>query len=46
MIAVCFMLGLNLEDGGDMFIIKTWVIFNGLHDVMSQKIEIFITTSV
>jgi hypothetical protein len=42
-----FVLGLffNPEAGGDMFL-WNWLTFNRLHGVISQKIELFITTSV
>jgi hypothetical protein len=41
-----FLLGLYFypEDGGDMFLLNK--IFNGLHGVITQKIEFFITTAV
>jgi hypothetical protein len=32
--------------GGDMFLRKRRLIFNGLHSVISQKIVLFITTVV
>jgi hypothetical protein len=34
------------EDGGDIFLRNVSWVFNGLHCVVSGKIEIFITTSV
>jgi hypothetical protein len=38
-----FLLGLffDPEDGGDMFLPKRRLIFNGLHGVISQKIVLF-----
>jgi hypothetical protein len=43
-----FLLGLYFdpEDEGDMFPAKCLLTFNGLHGVISQKIELFITTAV
>jgi hypothetical protein len=34
------------EDGGDIFLRNIGLTFNGLHGVISPKIELFITTAV
>jgi hypothetical protein len=36
-----FGLFFNSEDGGDVFLEKRRLIFNGLHSVISQKIVLF-----
>jgi hypothetical protein len=43
-----FLLGLffDPEDGGDMFPQNVYLTFNGLHGIVSQKRELFITTAV
>jgi hypothetical protein len=43
-----FLLGLfsDLADGGDMFLQKNQFIFNGLHSIVSQKLDFFIATAV
>jgi hypothetical protein len=33
--------GSKQSSGGDMFLQKLWLTFNGLHGVISQKIELF-----
>jgi hypothetical protein len=48
LLRAAFLLGLFFgpEDGGDMFLRKVlWLIFDGLHGVISQKPELFITTA-
>jgi hypothetical protein len=42
---VAFGLFSESEEGGDMHL-RTWLIFNGLHGVVSQKVELFITSGV
>jgi hypothetical protein len=37
---------MNAEDGGNMFLQKRWLISTGLHGIISQKIELFIVTTV
>jgi hypothetical protein len=43
-----FLLGsfLNLEEGGDMFLRNVSSLLNGLHGVIAQTMEFFITTAV
>jgi hypothetical protein len=44
LLATCFHAGLYFvpEDGGDMFLRKVGGLINGLHDVISHKIKLFI----
>jgi hypothetical protein len=37
---------INLEDGGEIFPPKLLLTFKGLHGIISQKIQVFIATSV
>jgi hypothetical protein len=45
---IYFFLGLffDPEDGGDVILPKRLLILNGLHGVIFQKIELFITAAV